>query len=211
MSSGVRSPSQKNRINAQINPNDPNETGPKHQNKQFEIRGVNHLALVCRDMAETVDFYSNTLGMPLIKTLELPGGRGQHFFFDCGNGDSIAFFWYPDAPPAAPGVASSRPEGGMTAHGSMNHVALDVPADKIEEYRERLRAKGVEVTRVINHDDSPTQSSREINDTTFVRSIYFFDPSGILLEFAAWVRDFTPADALHEPATANTAGGSQDT
>ena len=27
--------------------------------------GVNHLALVCRDMARTVDFYTNVLGMPL--------------------------------------------------------------------------------------------------------------------------------------------------
>ena len=34
----------------------------------FQLRGVNHLALVCRDMARTVDFYTNVLGMPLIKT-----------------------------------------------------------------------------------------------------------------------------------------------
>ena len=52
----------------------------------FEFSGINHLALVCRDMARTVDFYTNVLGMPLIKTLEIPGGA-QHFFFDCGNGD----------------------------------------------------------------------------------------------------------------------------
>jgi len=31
---------------------------------------------------------------------------GQHFFFDIGNGDSLAFFWLPDAPEAAPGVAA---------------------------------------------------------------------------------------------------------
>ncbi|ETZ96650.1 putative glyoxalase/bleomycin resistance protein/dioxygenase [Mycobacterium kansasii 662] len=30
----------------------------------------------------TVDFYSNILGMPLIKSLDLPAGQGQHFFFD---------------------------------------------------------------------------------------------------------------------------------
>ena len=28
----------------------------------FEIRGVNHLALVCRDMARTVAFYEGVLG-----------------------------------------------------------------------------------------------------------------------------------------------------
>jgi len=55
--------------------------------------------VVCSDMARTVDFYSGLLGFPLVKTVELPGGRGQHFFFDIGGGGSLAFFWFPDAPP----------------------------------------------------------------------------------------------------------------
>ena len=62
-------------------------------NAEFELRGINHLALVCRDMARTVDFYSGVLGMPLVKTIELPFGGGQHFFFDIGGGDCLAFFW----------------------------------------------------------------------------------------------------------------------
>ncbi|HQN52208.1 MAG TPA: VOC family protein, partial [Phenylobacterium sp.] len=48
--------------------------------------GINHIALVCRDMQETVKFYTEVLDMPLIKTIALPDG-GQHFFFDCGGGD----------------------------------------------------------------------------------------------------------------------------
>ena len=59
-------------------------------NREFDIRGVNHLALVCKDMARTVEFYRDVLGMPLVKTIDLPGGHGQHFFFDIGNGDSLA-------------------------------------------------------------------------------------------------------------------------
>ena len=27
------------------------------ENTEFEFRGINHLALVCRDMAETVEFW----------------------------------------------------------------------------------------------------------------------------------------------------------
>lgn len=84
----------------------------------------------------------------------------------------------------------------------MNHIAFDIPHEKIEEYRDKLRAKGVEVTEVINHDDSPQQVSRVVNDDTFVRSIYFFDPDGILLEFAGWTRDFGEGDIRHQPATA---------
>jgi catechol 2,3-dioxygenase-like lactoylglutathione lyase family enzyme len=62
----------------------------------MEFRGINHLALVCRDMDETVGFYRDRLGMPLVKTVALPDG-GQHFFFDCGGGNCVAFFWWPDA------------------------------------------------------------------------------------------------------------------
>src|SRR5258708_533674 len=67
---------------------------PARTNTEFEIKGVNHLALVCKDMAKTVAFYRDVLGMPLIKTIDLPGGGGQHFFFDIGNGDTLAFFWF---------------------------------------------------------------------------------------------------------------------
>ena len=78
-------------------------------NSEFTFRGINHLALVCSDMERTVDFYCNVLGMPLVKTIELPLGMGQHFFFDVGNGDCLAFFWFPDAPAHAPGVAAPSP------------------------------------------------------------------------------------------------------
>ena len=71
----------------------------------MKTKGINHLALVCRDMAETVEFYTKVLGMPLVKTVQLPDG-GQHFFFDCGGGALLAFFWWENAPAAAPGIAS---------------------------------------------------------------------------------------------------------
>ncbi len=176
-------------------------------NSIFDIRGVNHLALVCRDMAETVRFYRDVLGMPLIKTIELPGGMGQHFFFDIGNGDSLAFFWFKGAPPAAPGIAAPEalPTRGnfLSSHGSMNHIAFNVPADRFDEYVEKLQARGVELSRVLNHDNSPTQSSKDLNDDVFVRSVYFFDPDGICLEFAAWTADFDESDVRHDPMRAD--------
>jgi hypothetical protein len=33
-----------------------------------------------------------------------------------------------------------------------------------------------------------------------VRSVYFQDPDGILLEFACWIRGFNNADVSHAPA-----------
>jgi len=172
-------------------------------NEKFEIRGINHLALVCRDMKKTVEFYSGVLGMPLTKTIDLPHGMGQHFFFDIGNHDQLAFFWFPNAPDSMPGVTHATDlvgRGDITsAHASMNHVAFDVPEEKIEEYQKKLKAAGVDVTDVVNHDASENQASPTITDTTFVRSIYFKDPDGILLEFASWTRELDESDVNCEP------------
>jgi len=175
------------------------------KNEKFELRGINHLALVCKDMKRTVDFYTNVLGMPLIKTIDLPGGSGQHFFFDIGNGDSLAFFWFPDSAESQPGITHPANNFGAgpitTAHATMNHVAFDIPAEKIGEYQERLEEAGIDVTPVVNHDDSPEQAHPTLTPTTFVASIYFRDPDGILLEFAGWTRPLTEDDVSHEPAT----------
>lgn len=173
----------------------------------FAARGVSHVALVCSDMARTVDFYTEVLGFPLVKTVELPGGMGQHFFFDIGNGDTLAFFWFADAPAPAPGIASpvARPDNGdtTTAIASMNHLAFSVPAERIEECRHRLLEQGIPCSVVVNHDDSEATVSEENHAGVFVRSVYFQDPDGILLEFAAWTRDFDASDVRHRPVTAS--------
>ena len=189
-------------------------------NTEFELRGFNHVAFVCRDMAETVAWYEDVLGMKLVKTLELPGGRGQHFFLDMGNGvDGIAFFWFPSAPEGTPGD-SIHPTyddqmqrigtggGGVTAIGTMNHIAFDVPADKIDEYLVKLRSKGVAVTEITNHANSldgghkPVYDATSDNGDVFVRSLYFKDPNGTLLEFACWTTTFDESDVKHAPARA---------
>ena len=181
-------------------------------NPEFELRGVHHLALVCRDMARTVAFYSGVLGMPLVKTIELPADMGQHFFFDVGNGDCLAFFWYPETPEPVPGVSAPAafPIVGdaRSAIGSMNHVAFCVPPESFDAYVARLHEKGIETSEVANHDNSKWQVTRKLHDGVFLRSVYFFDPDGILLEFACWMRDFTPDDVSHTPARA--AGASSE-
>jgi catechol 2,3-dioxygenase-like lactoylglutathione lyase family enzyme len=177
-------------------------------NSEFELRGFNHLALVCRDMAETIAWYEDVLGMKLVKTLELPGGRGQHFFLDMGNGrDGIAFFWFPEASEGVRGE-SLQDKRGMTAIGTMNHLAFDVPPEKMDEYRAKLKSKGVQVTEIVNHSDSLEGAHKADYDPdtdggdVFVRSMYFADPNGTLLEFASWTREFRDDDVKHTAATA---------
>jgi catechol 2,3-dioxygenase-like lactoylglutathione lyase family enzyme len=155
----------------------------------FELRGFNHVALVCADMQDTVDFYEGILGFPLVKTLEM-GDRGQHFFFEVTENDGIAFFWFADTAPQAPGIASAPwlagemspgAAGGLagrSAVGSMHHLSFDVPEDMLEEYRDRLINAGVEVSDIVSQlgDDGKQM----------IRSFYFQDPDGVVLEFSAW-------------------------
>ncbi|WP_165640565.1 VOC family protein [Mycobacteroides abscessus] len=179
---------------------------PNNPNSEFKFGGFNHVALVCSDMERTVDFYSNVLGMPLIKSLDLPMGQGQHFFFDAGGGDSLAFFWFKDAPDGVPGISAPAAIPGIgdivSAVSSMNHISLHVPAEKFDEYRVKLKAKGVRVGPILNHDESEFQVSRELHPGVYVRSFYFLDPDGITLEFACWTKEFTAADVAVAPKTA---------
>ncbi len=172
--------------------------------KDFAVNGINHLALVCSNMQRTVDFYSGKLGFPLIKTVELPGGAGQHFFFDIGGNNHLAFFWFSKAIAAAPGVSAPVGLPGAdditSAIGSMNHVAFNISLDKFDEYEAKLKEKGIKTGVILNHDDSPSTVAREMHPGVFVRSLYFMDPDGIVLEFACYTREMTAADVRHAPA-----------
>lgn len=166
---------------------------------KLPIRRVNHIALVCRDMAETAHFYEEVLGMPLVKTVDIPGG-GLHYFFDVGDGSCVAFFTFPGAPPSAPGIgnAAAWPGGGdlTTAVGSMNHLAFDVPLEQLRDCRRRLKEHGIACSPIVNHDDSDQGYSLELDDGVFICSLYFFDPNGILLELSSWTRDLSEADVV---------------
>ena len=103
-------------------------------NPIFEFKGVNHLALVCRDMAKTVEFYREVLGMPLVKTIDLPGGQAASI---SSSTWAMATAWRSSGSrrhrkrcrvfrrPPIPADASGNFIVG--AHGSMNHIALNVP------------------------------------------------------------------------------------
>jgi catechol 2,3-dioxygenase-like lactoylglutathione lyase family enzyme len=162
------------------------------KNREFELRGVNHLAMVCNDMNRTIAFYRDVLGMPLLEDIELPDGTGHHFVFDIGKGALLTFFWFRSVPKGAPALATSprrnRPDKtnrheSNTADSSMYHLAFDVPAEKLDEYLQRLESKGVPAT-IVNYDHSSRQHGEKVTENTVGRSIYFMDPDGIVLEFA---------------------------
>ncbi|MGE3075031.1 MAG: VOC family protein [Dehalococcoidia bacterium] len=198
---------------------------PETRSTKFDVRGINHLALVVNDMAETIHFYTEVLGCPIVRSMELADG-GQQVFFAISDETIISTVWYPDAPEAEPGLVTS-PFGGVdektgqhkpgprnrvqSAAGGMHHLAFDVPLEKQEEYKERLREHGVPCTEVNHHIayGNGKQAYHPVllpNDAEaideFVNSIYFPDPDGRTFEFAAWTRPLVPDDVVHTPARA---------
>ena len=99
------------------------------------VRGVHHLALICRDVEETIQFYQEFLGFPLVELVENRDYKGSsHFFFDIGNGNLLGFFDFP-------GLGLVPVPEGL---GGIQHVAISVTPEVFEEAKRRLTEAGVE-------------------------------------------------------------------
>ncbi|QNP61858.1 VOC family protein [Streptomyces genisteinicus] len=121
-------------------------------------RGVHHVAFICRDVEETIRFYQEFLGFPLVEIVENRDYRGStHFFFDIGNNNLLGFFDFPghEHPPATETV------------GGVQHLALSVDAPHYTAARKALDAAGVEYLG----------PDRGVED-----SLYLHDPNGVPLE-----------------------------
>src|SRR5687767_15281749 len=63
---------------------------------ESSARGVHHIALLSSNVEATVRFYQELLEFPLTEIFEnrdYPGSN--HFFFDLGQGNLLAFFDFP--------------------------------------------------------------------------------------------------------------------
>jgi len=121
-------------------------------------RGLHHFAIVCRDVEETVRFYQGLLGFPLTDIFEnrdYPGSN--HFFFDIGNDNLIAFFDFPglDVGPYAEVL------------GGLHHMAISVEPERWHALVDRLAEAGVD---------------HEVHSGV---SVYFRDPDGARIELIA--------------------------
>ena len=131
---------------------------PSSDRPATTARGVHHVALLSSDVETTIDFYQGLLGFPLTELFENRDYEGStHFFFDIGNGNSLAFFDFPglDLGPYAEVL------------GSMHHLAISVSPDRHAHLKRKLADAGVEI--VFEHDTS----------------IYFSGPDGERLELIA--------------------------
>ena len=121
-------------------------------------RGLHHFAVLCSDVERTVRFYQEVLEFPLTEIFENRDYKGSnHFFFDIGNGNLLAFFDFPglDLGPYAEVL------------GGLHHIAISVEPDRWEQLKSNLRAADVDY-----QEESGT-------------SVYFRDPDGTRLELIA--------------------------
>jgi catechol 2,3-dioxygenase-like lactoylglutathione lyase family enzyme len=145
--------------------------------QQPHWRGINHLALITNDMDATVRFYDGVLGMRLVA--HLGNEHFRHYFFECGDENTIAFFEYKGQPVQAFAKPAGVPDPRAV---QFDHLSFNLPDEHaLEAMQARLKEHDCEVTDVIDH--------------TFVRSIYFTDPNGIALEASWWVVDATGRDS----------------
>jgi catechol 2,3-dioxygenase-like lactoylglutathione lyase family enzyme len=128
------------------------------QRPESSARGVHHVALLCSDVETTVRFYQELLEFPLTEIFENRDYRGSnHFFFDIGNGNLLAFFDLPglDLGPYAEVL------------GGLHHIAISVEPSRWRRLRDKLDAAGVEYA-----------VESEV-------SLYFRDPDGARVELLA--------------------------
>ena len=130
------------------------------------IRKLHHNAYRCRDSEETRRFYQDFLGLPLAEAFEIKetkSGRKTsvlHSFFRLDDGSFLAFFEAPDMP------FDFKPQ-----HDFDLHIALEVADEVLQPMLDKGKAAGIE--------------TRGISEHGILRSIYFRDPNGYVIELTA--------------------------
>ncbi len=128
------------------------------QRPPSSARGLHHFALICSDVRTTIDFYQGLLEFPLTEIFENRDYAGSnHFFFDIGHGNLLAFF-------DLPGLDLGPYREVL---GGLHHLAISVDRERWEHLRGKLDDAGIEYG--------------EESDA----SLYFNDPDGARLELLA--------------------------
>jgi catechol 2,3-dioxygenase-like lactoylglutathione lyase family enzyme len=148
----------------------------------MSIKGLHHNAYRCRDSERTRQFYEGFLGLPLAHAFEIKttmtgrDTRVLHSFYQMADGSFLAFFEAPD-----------QPFEFKNQHDFDLHIALEVDEPTLHGMFDRGKAEGIE--------------TRGIADHGFIRSIYFRDPDGYVIELTCK----QPGEHVLDPAAARAA------
>ncbi len=153
-----------------------------NDNTELHLHGVHHSARPTWKLGETVRFYRDILGLPLVHCITARGWGRQghpdflHFFFDAGRDSLIAFFYYLGTQPPS----DLRPDDEVFFRAT--HISWRVETrDELLGWKETLESRGVDVSPVSRHE--------------IIESIYFADPNGYPLEVSFQLRELDGRDA----------------
>lgn len=165
----------------------------------MRLAGVDHTARPTWKLKETVEFYRDVLGLPLVHTISARGWGPVthpdflHFFFDSGNGSTIAFFYYlgSDAPQGIKDRPYMRPAPDDHVFDATHTAWLVDTAEELRAWKARLESRGVEVSVETTHE--------------VIESIYFRDPNGYFIEITRKLRPVNRIDSVDASATLEAA------
>ncbi|MEI6791960.1 MAG: VOC family protein [Actinomycetes bacterium] len=134
----------------------------------MRLTGIHHATLICSDLERTTAFYRDMLGMALVEEgVNADDPAARHFWFSsdphAGGGEPalrLTFLEYPGMEKATQGW------------GGVHHLAFAVDsAAEVEAWREYLQQREIPTTETFNRDR--------------LRSVYFRDPDGQIIEIVA--------------------------
>jgi glyoxalase family protein len=138
------------------------------------VQGIHHITAIASDPQQNLDFYTQVLGLRLVKlTVNFDDPGTYHFYFgnDEGKpGSILTFFPWPGA------------YRGTTGNGQVSAVAFAVPPGAIDYWASRLRDQQIPV---------------DVGEVRFGDQVLrFADPDGLPLELVATAH----ADSTFVPA-----------
>ncbi len=128
----------------------------------FHTTGLDHITVWGSNAEDTIAFYRDLLGMPLVlRQPNLDDPDQTHLFFDTGDGRILTFFVNDDRP------SNQRPPMGT---GSVHHLSFKIAATDFEDIMQALQEDG-----------------RHFNmfDRGIFHSIYTHDNNGLTIELSA--------------------------
>lgn len=161
--------------------------------------GVHHLAISTADIKTQVAFFTDVLGCELVALYWMHGVEGAWHGFCRLNDSSYVAFVEMEAIKSVsrePGATHAMNPGGVSAGGTMQHVAFNVDTyDDLLAMRDRIRSRGVQVMGPLHHG--------------MCDSIYFAGPENLVLEVSTSERAIDPAHWI-DPEVVALAGITPD-
>ena len=128
----------------------------------FHTTGTDHITVWGSNAEDTIEFYHDLLGMPLVlRQPNLDDPSQTHLFFDTGDGRILTFFVSDDRPSA---------RGQRTQVGGVHHLCFSLDPEDYEDVMDALDEAG---------------HGYNVFDRGIFHSIYTRDNNGLVIELSA--------------------------